>query len=119
MTNTRFLVKLNLTAGTLLASNYAVALWAIDRLPPAARIATHWALDGTPDLFANKWLGLLFIPLLGSFLWSSLCSAARFDRENHDVPGGYPLRMGITILVLVVQTVAEIGLACHALGIQA
>lgn len=119
MTNTRFLVKLDLLAGALLALTYAVAAWTIDRLPHGATIATHWALDGTPDLFANKWLGMLFIPFLGTFLWSSLCSAGKFDGDIDNAAGSYPLRVGITILVLTVQAIAEIGLACHALGISA
>jgi uncharacterized membrane protein len=119
MKNMKFLVKFHPLAGTLMAFNYAVAAWTINSLPHGARIATHWALDRTPDLFANKWLGMLFIPLLGTFLWSSLCSASKFAGDINDVSGSYPLRVGITVLVLAVQAIAEVGLACHALGIHA
>ena len=95
-----------------------MAFWTIAQLPEKAIIATHWDLAGRPDSHAGKWFGLLFIPILGTLLWASLCNAEKF--HNADGLGRIPreIRVAVTAFVLVVQVVAEVGLACKALHID-
>ena len=106
-------------AGALAALSFAIAFWAIDRLPAKAIVATHWDVAGRPDLYAGKWFGFLFIPLLAALLWVSLCNADRFDDENGIGKIPREIRVAATVFVLLVQVVAEAGLACDALHIGA
>lgn len=118
MLRKKSLAGAQVVAGLLVSVNFAVAMWAIDRLPKGAVIATHWGMDGKPDVFSGKYLGLLFMPVLGAFLWTSLCNAIKFETDE---VGRVPVevRIALTAVVLVIQLIAEAGLVCEALRLAA
>ncbi|HEY8339817.1 MAG TPA: DUF1648 domain-containing protein [Egibacteraceae bacterium] len=47
-----------------LAVMLAASAWAWPQLPADARVPVHWGLDGTPDRYGGKVLGLLGLPAI-------------------------------------------------------
>jgi uncharacterized membrane protein len=43
---------------------FIVSAWAWTQLPADAQVPIHWDIDGTPDGFASKTIGLLLLPLI-------------------------------------------------------
>ncbi|HZT09275.1 MAG TPA: SdpI family protein [Chloroflexota bacterium] len=48
----------------IVAAMIAMSMWAWMHLPPGARIAVHWASNGTPDRYAYKVQALLQLPIV-------------------------------------------------------
>ena len=94
-------------SGFLVAFMFAAALWAIDTLPPDARVAIHWGANGVADGWMGKWAGLLFIPVLGACIWFV---GAAFPR-GLTLPGKVELpahaRRALFVCVLFAEAVAE------------
>jgi uncharacterized membrane protein len=62
----------------------AISAWAWGRIPDDAQIPIHWGLDGQPNGYAPKWVGLLLTPALGLVLGGVFLTIPRFDpRHEH------------------------------------
>lgn len=103
-----------IASGFLVALMFAAALWAIDALPPDARVAIHWGSNGVADGWMGKWAGLLFIPVLGACIWFI---GAAFPR-GWTIPGKPELpphaRRVLFVCVLFVEAVAELAIVFNA-----
>jgi len=101
-------------SGFLVALMFAAALWALSELPPDARVAVHWNLDGSADGFMGKWAGLLFIPLLGAVIWF----LSVYLPNGWTFPGKPELpaaaRRALYVCVLVVEAAAQLIIAFSA-----
>jgi len=100
----------------LIAVMFAIALWAIHRLPAGAQIATHWGPDGQPDAWMGEWAGLLFNPVISCVLWFVFSAFP----QGFSLPGKLPLpdhaRRAVFSCVLVIQLAAEMFIVMNALG---
>jgi uncharacterized membrane protein len=54
-----------LASGALVLYMGVLSAWAWPQIPAGARIAIHWNAAGSPNGYAGKLFGLLFVPLLG------------------------------------------------------
>lgn len=62
----------------------AVSAWAWGQIPDGAQIPIHWGLDGRPNGWAPKWLGLLLTPAMGLVLGGVFLTIPRIDpRREH------------------------------------
>ncbi len=62
----------------------AISAWAWGRVPDDAQVPIHWGLDGQPNGWAPKWVGLLLTPALGLVLGGVFLTIPRFDpRREH------------------------------------
>lgn len=52
----------------LLAAMLAVSAWGWNSLPAAAQMATHWGLDGRPNGYMPKAVGLFIAPVIAAVL---------------------------------------------------
>ena len=101
--------------GFLIALMFAVALWALDALPAGARIAVHWGVDGAPDRWMGKWVGMLTIPLFSL----ALCWLGSLVPEGAASPGKLPLpprvRRALLCCVLLIQALVQVAIAYSAM----
>jgi len=74
------------------ASAFALAFWAWERLPPHARIPSHWNIHGQVDSYMDKTPGLFLIPaimaglaVLFALQFSLLPLRARLDAKGRAV----------------------------------
>jgi len=56
-----------------------VAGWAWLQLPPDAQVPVHWGLDGAADVFMDKTVGFLFVPVLTAGLVAVLAAIPRLE----------------------------------------
>jgi uncharacterized membrane protein len=52
----------------LIAAMLGVSLWAWSAIPAGARLPIHWGIDGKPNGFAGKTVGLFFAPCLAALI---------------------------------------------------
>lgn len=105
-------------SGFLIATLFALAFWAIDRIPDGAQIVVHWGPNGEPNGWMGKWAGMLFIPVMAV----TATFAVSVVPEGYAFPGKLPLpehaKRALLVCVLFVQTIAEAAIALNALGIK-
>lgn len=101
-------------SGFLIAFMFATALWAIDALPPGARVAVHWNANWQADGWSGKWAGLLFIPCLALVLQWALSAVP----QGVTMPGKLPLpehaRRALFVCVLFIEAAAQAAIAVNA-----
>ena len=56
-----------------------LSAWAWPQIPDGAQVPIHWGIDGTPDGYGPKWLGLLGIPILTVLVVALLLVIPRFE----------------------------------------
>jgi uncharacterized membrane protein len=67
----------------------AISAWAWGRIPDGAQIPIHWGIDGQPNGYAPKWVGLLLMPALALILGGVFLTIPRFDpRREHLAASG-------------------------------
>lgn len=102
-------------SGFLIAFMFAVALWGLDALPAGTRIAVHWGVDGEPDRWMGKWIGLLSIPLFSlALLWlESLVPKGWTSPGKLALPAH--ARRALLCCVLLIQAIAQAMIAWAAM----
>ncbi len=99
------------------AGMLAVSVWAWGQIPDSAQIPIHWGLDGQPNGWAPKWLGLLLTPGLGVVLGGVFLTIPRFDpRREHIVASNqaWVAITGAAMLLLLAVHVLVIALTLGA-----
>lgn len=61
----------------LIGAMFAAALWAWPKLPD--RLPVHWNIHGEVDGWGNKFMGLLFVPLIVLAIYMLMVIVPRFD----------------------------------------
>lgn len=104
----------HLLRGFLIAFMFAAGLWAIDALPPNARVAIHWNANWQADGWSGKWAGLLCIPCLAVMLQSALSAVP----QDVTMPGKLPLpdhaRRALFVCVLFIEAAVQAAIAVQA-----
>ena len=99
------------------AGMLAASAWAWGRIPDGAQIPIHWGLDGQPNGWAPKWVGLLLTPGLGVVLGGVFLTIPRFDpRREHLVAStrAWVAITGAAMLLLLAVHVLVIALTLGA-----
>ena len=74
-----------LWSGVIIGLMLVLAAYAWVKLPAGMPIPIHWGLDGQPDNYAGKTLGLLSLPLTGVFLTLVYCLIMRIEPRQHNM----------------------------------
>jgi uncharacterized membrane protein len=99
------------------AAMLAVSAWAWGQIPDGAQIPIHWGLDGQPNGWAPKWVGLLLTPGLGVVLGGVFLTIPRFDPRREHLVASTPAWVAITgaaMLLLLAVHVLVIALTLGA-----
>jgi len=57
-----------ITGIVIVAIMFAISAWAWVQLPAGAQIPVHWGIDGQPDRYGGKAMGLLLMPIIAAGL---------------------------------------------------
>lgn len=89
-------------AGLVIAVMLAASAWASPQVPADAVIPVHWGLDGQPDGYAAKPVGLLGLPAIATLLAGVLAIVPRIEprRENLERSATAYRRSASAILVI-------------------
>jgi hypothetical protein len=99
----------------LIAAMFAIALWAIHRLPAGAQVAIHWGPDGQPDTWVGQWASLLILPIVACVLWFLLSVYPQgFSIPGKPMPSADDRRT-VFSRVLLVQLALQASMAINAL----
>jgi uncharacterized membrane protein len=107
----------NFSAHFLIALMFAIAMWAIDSLPPGAQIAVHWGPDFVPDRWMGKWAALLFNPFLALFLWFVALPLSQGVALPGKIPMPEHVRRAMYLCVLLIQNVVQTYIAFKGLRV--
>jgi uncharacterized membrane protein len=87
-----------------------LSIWAWTQLPADAEVPIHWGIDGTPDAYAPKAIGLFLLPVVAAGISALLAVIPRFEprRANLERSGqAYAIaRIGVVSILAVVHVVA-------------
>lgn len=95
----------------------AISAWAWGQIPDDAQIPIHWGINGQPDGYAPKSVGLLFTPALGVVLGAVFLAIPRIDpRREHLIAStrAWVAITGSAMLLLVLVHAAVVGAALGA-----
>ena len=99
-----------LATGAVFLVMLAISAWAWGQIPDDAQIPIHWGVDGQPDGFAPKAVGLLVPPFIALGLGTILAIAPAVEprRENlRRSAGAYrAVWLGLLALLLVLHVAA-------------
>jgi uncharacterized membrane protein len=92
-----------LATGTIFVVMLAISAWAWGQIPDDAQIPIHWGIDGQPDGFAPKAVGLLVPPFIALGLGALLAVVPMIEprRENLRRSGGAYRVVWLGLLVLL------------------
>ena len=68
-----------LVSAATLGAMFLVSAWAWTQLPPDAQVPIHWGVDGQPDDWADKTVGLFLLPLIATGVAVLLALIPRFE----------------------------------------
>lgn len=68
-----------LVSAATLGAMFLVSAWAWTQLPPGAQVPIHWGVDGQPDDWADKTVGLFLLPLIATGVAVLLALIPRFE----------------------------------------
>jgi immunity protein, SdpI family len=95
---------------------FAVSAWAWGQVPDGAQIPIHWGLDGRPNGYGPKWLGLLLTPVLGLVLGTIFLTIPRLDPRREHFVDSTRAWIWITGASMVMLLVVHVGVVAAVLG---
>lgn len=105
-------------SGGLIVGMLIAGLWAIGELPANAQIATHWGIDGRPNGWMSKWLGLLVTPAIAALVWGLIAIIPAIDPRGANLARS-PAAYGVVwVGPIAVTALAQAVIVASAMGIQ-
>lgn len=106
-----------LVSGAVVAAMLVLAAWAWSQLPADAQVPVHWGVDGRPDGFADKTIGLFLLPGIAGLIAILLAvipsiEPRRANLERSGKPYGATW-IGVMLLLGVIHVLA-VGVALGA-----
>ena len=93
-------------AAAVVAVMLAASVWAWPQVPDDAQVPIHWGLDGQPDGFAPKAVGLLGMPAFALVLAAVLAIVPRVEpRRDNLARSASAYRTAVTAIVVVLGVV--------------
>jgi uncharacterized membrane protein len=90
-----------------------LSAWAWPQIPDGAQVPIHWGIDGTPDGYGPKWLGLIGIPILVVAL---LLVIPRFEPRRANLERSATAYVAVGIAVTLFVTALHVAAVLAALG---
>lgn len=99
--------------GAIVLAMLALSAWAWPQIRPDAQIPIHWGIDGRPDGYGSKAVGLLGIPLVGAAVVALLALLPRIEPRRRNLE-----RSGTAYVAIGVALSAFLG-AMHLFAVRA
>lgn len=93
-----------------------LSAWAWPQIPDDAQVPIHWGIDGTPDGYGPKWLGLLGIPILTALVVALLLVIPRFEPRRANLERSATAYVAVGIAVTLFVTALHVAAVLAALG---
>ncbi len=93
-----------------------LSAWAWPQIPDDAQVPIHWGIDGTPDGYGPKWLGLLGIPILTALVVALLLVIPRFEPRRTNLERSATAYVAVGIAVTLFVTALHVAAVLAALG---
>jgi uncharacterized membrane protein len=93
-----------------------LSAWAWPQIPDGAQVPIHWGIDGTPDGYGPKWLGLLGIPILTVLVVALLLVIPRFEPRRANLERSATAYVAVGIAVTLFVTALHVAAVLAALG---
>jgi uncharacterized membrane protein len=94
----------------------AISAWAWGRIPDGAQIPIHWGLDGQPDGYGPKWVGLLLTPALGLVMGGVFLVIPRLDPRRDHLAASTRAWVAITSSLMLLLVVVHGAIVATVLG---
>ncbi len=101
----------------LIAAMLGLSLWAWSMLPPGALMPVHFGIDGRPDRFAAKGIGLFAMPLVAIGITALLAVIPRIEPRRLNLAGSAKFYRAVWIGIVALLGAthgAAIAAALHA-----
>lgn len=105
-----------IVGGALVVAMLAVSAWAWPQIPAGAEIPIHWGVDGQPDGFGPKWVGLIGIPLVGAATVGLLALLPRIEPRRRNLERSGTAYVAVGIVVIAFLAVLHLFAVLSALG---
>lgn len=105
-----------IVGGAFVVAMLAVSAWAWPQIPADAEIPIHWGLDGQPDGFGPKWVGLIGIPVAGAAIVGLLALIPRIEPRRRNLERSGTAYIAIGIVVIAFLAVLHLFAVLAALG---
>jgi uncharacterized membrane protein len=102
--------------GLILTGMLAATGWAWGQLPPGAPVPIHWGIDGRPDDFAPKEIGLLGVPGVALLVTALLLVAPRLEPRRENLLRSATAYRAAGIAALAPLAVVHVGTVLAAVG---
>jgi uncharacterized membrane protein len=86
----------------VIALQLIVALWLGSGLPSDTRIPIHWNIQGQPDDFVGKWMGILFFPAVNLALTILMLLLPRYSVRYQQSPRRMARTVPVITFIMVV-----------------
>ena len=93
-----------------------LSAWAWPQIPDGAQVPIHWGIDGTPDGYGPKWVGLLGIPILTALVVALLLVIPRFEPRRTNLERSATAYVAVGIAVTLFVTALHVAAVLAALG---
>jgi uncharacterized membrane protein len=100
-------------SAVVVGAMFLLSAWAWTQLPADAQVPIHWGIDGTPDGYASKAVGLFLLPMITAGIALLLAVIPRFEPRRANLE-----RSGQAYAVARVGVVSVLGLV-HVVAIAA
>lgn len=93
-----------------------LSAWAWPQIPDDAQVPIHWGIDGTPDGYGPKWVGLLGIPILTALVVALLLVIPRFEPRRANLERSATAYVAVGIAITLFVTALHVAAVLAALG---
>jgi uncharacterized membrane protein len=94
----------------------AVSAWAWPQIPADAQVPVHWGVDGEPDGYGPKWLGLLAMPAVALGIVGLLAAIPRIEPRRQNLERSATAYVAIGIAIVTFLAVLHVVAVLATLG---
>lgn len=95
-----------------------LSVWAWTQLPADSSIPIHWGIDGQPDVFADKTIGLFLLPLVIAGTASLLAVIPRFEPRRANLERSAKAYGATWIAAITLLALVDVLAVAAALGAE-
>lgn len=110
------LCKPLLLSAALIAAMCGLSLWTWGQLPAGQSIATHFALDGTPNGFSSKAQGLFLLPAIATVITGFMLLVPRLEPRREHLAQNAGLFFTAWIGAVLLMAFGHVAILSRALG---
>lgn len=102
----------------LIALMFGISAWAWGQIPAGELVPTHWGIDGQPDAYGSKTMGLLSLPGIAVLIVVLLALVPRLDPRRRNLAQSQKAYTAVWASILTFMALLHIGMVLETLGRQ-